>query len=201
MATDTVLLVDKNDTIIGTEEKLKAHQEGKLHRCFSIFVFNAQGELLLQRRAIGKYHSEGLWSNTCCSHQKPGEEENITVHQRLKEEMGFDCELKKAFVFSYKKTFANGLTEHEIDHVFIGTWNGTPKPDPAEVMDWKWIMLVLKAKVLSVRVQNFLYDRLKCRTSRTLKVTVLNERHCCFGISLYLFFNFNTNIIILASAI
>lgn len=141
MATDIVLLVDKNDTIIGTEEKLKAHQEGKLHRCFSIFVFNPNGELLLQRRALEKYHCGGLWSNTCCSHQKPGEDESITIHQQLKEEMGFDCELKKAFVFAYKKTFDNGLAEHEIDHVFIGQWNGTPKPDPSEVMAWKWISL------------------------------------------------------------
>lgn len=136
-----LILVDENDNEIGTEEKMKAHREGKLHRAFSIFVFNSDGELLLQKRAPDKYHSGGLWTNTCCSHPTPGEEMTSTVHRRLEEEMGFDCELKKAFHFIYRAELTNGLVEHEYDHVFSGIYDGKVRPNPKEVMDFRWVDL------------------------------------------------------------
>lgn len=139
MNKERVILVDKNDKEVGVEEKIKAHKEGKLHRAFSIFIFNSKGELLLQKRAKSKYHSGGLWTNTCCSHPKSGEPIEETVHGRLKEEMGFDCDLKEIFSFSYKVKFDNSLFENEYDHVFIGNFDGKPNPDPEEVDDWKWI--------------------------------------------------------------
>src|SRR4030042_2763439 len=129
MVMEKIILVDENDREIGTEEKLKTHEQGKLHRAFSIFVFNSKGELLLQRRAKGKYHSGGLWTNTCCSHPREGEKLEEAVHRRLKQEMGLDCPLKEAFSFIYKVRFENGLFEHELDHVFIGRVDGKPVPD------------------------------------------------------------------------
>ncbi|MDQ3395452.1 MAG: isopentenyl-diphosphate Delta-isomerase [Bacteroidota bacterium] len=141
-----VILVDENDVAIGTEEKLKAHLEGKLHRAFSVFVINQKNEVLLQKRASGKYHSPGLWTNTCCSHPSPGEDMETAVHNRLIEEMGFDCKLQWSFSFIYKASFENGLTEYEFDHVFIGKYNLEPKPNPLEVEDWKWIDMDLLRK-------------------------------------------------------
>ena len=138
---EKVILVDKDDNEIGTKEKIQAHKEGKLHRSFSIFVFNFSGELLLQRRAKEKYHTGGLWSNTCCSHPRPGESLEEAIHRKLKQEMGFDCDLEKKFSFIYKVNFDNGLWEHEFDHVFIGRFNGEPKPNPEEVDDWKWVTI------------------------------------------------------------
>lgn len=134
-----VILVDENDVMVGTEEKLKAHLDGKLHRAFSIFVINSKNELLLQKRASEKYHSPGLWTNTCCSHPAPEETLNQSVHRRLKEEMGFDCKLSWSFSFIYKAEFENGLTEHEYDHVYIGNYDLEPDPNPLEVEDWKWM--------------------------------------------------------------
>jgi len=134
-----VVLVDENNRKIGIEEKIKAHLDGKLHRAFSIFVFNSRGELLLQQRAESKYHSGGLWSNTVCSHPRPGENYLQTVHRRLREEMGFDCELKKLFSFIYKTDFGNGLIENEYDSVFMGKFDGKPKLNLKEAMDYKWI--------------------------------------------------------------
>ncbi|MEM5798278.1 MAG: isopentenyl-diphosphate Delta-isomerase [Candidatus Aenigmatarchaeota archaeon] len=134
-----VVLVDKKDNVIGKEEKIKAHREGKLHRAFSIFVFSSDGKLLLQRRALSKYHSPGLWSNTCCSHPKPDEKLEEAIHRRLIQEMGFDCPLKPTFSFIYKIRFDNGLWEHELDHVFIGKFDGQPKPNKEEVEEWKWV--------------------------------------------------------------
>jgi isopentenyl-diphosphate delta-isomerase len=136
-----VILVDDNDEEIGTEEKIRAHQKGKLHRAFSIFVFNSKGELLLQKRAPSKYHSGGLWTNTCCSHPVPGEEMTSTIHKRLEEEMGFDCELRKAFHFIYRAELTNGMIEHEYDHVFSGIYDGEVRPNPSEVSDFKWVDL------------------------------------------------------------
>lgn len=133
-----VILVDEHDAAIGVGEKLAVHREGKLHRAFSIFVFNVKGELLLQKRADGKYHSGGLWSNTCCSHPRPDEDINQAVHQRLKEEMGFDCELKEIFTFTYRTEFPNGLIENELDHVFVGQSDATPVLNPEEAEDWRW---------------------------------------------------------------
>lgn len=136
---DEVILVDENDSQIGTSEKLEAHQTGKLHRAFSIFVFNSNGQLLLQRRARAKYHCGGLWSNTCCSHPNPGEGTEAAAHRRLQEEMGFDCPLETLYAFTYEVTFDNGLTEREYDHVLLGCADIEPRVDSAEVEDWKWV--------------------------------------------------------------
>jgi isopentenyl-diphosphate delta-isomerase len=141
MFMEKIIIVDEKDRQIGTGEKLDVHKKGQLHRAFSIFVFNPKGELLLQKRAAGKYHSPGLWANTCCSHPRAGESLEDAVHRRLKEEMGFDVPLREIFSFMYKVKFGNGLTENEYDHVFIGKFGGKPKPDPEEVGGWKWISL------------------------------------------------------------
>lgn len=138
---ELVILVDENDKEIGTGEKMKTHKEGKLHRAFSIFIFNSKGEMLLQKRAKSKYHSGGLWSNACCSHPRPGEELEQAAHRRLKEEMGFDCELQKAFHFVYKTNLDNDLTEHEFDHVFIGEYDGEVEINPNEAEDFKWVII------------------------------------------------------------
>src|SRR5690349_17076045 len=122
-----LILVDEQDHEIGTEEKLKTHRDAKLHRAFSIFIFNKKGQLLLQRRALSKYHSGGLWTNTCCGHPRPGENIDKAAHRRLQEEMGFDCNMKDVFRFTYKAPLDHGLTEHEVDHVFIGTCDAQPK--------------------------------------------------------------------------
>ena len=133
-----LILVDANDNQIGTAEKVQAHKDGALHRAFSIFVVNSKGEMLLQRRALSKYHCGGLWANTVCGHPRPGEKLEHAVHRRLNEELGFDCPLTKKFSYIYKAAFENGLTEHEFLHVFVGTSDAKPKPDPQEVMDVSW---------------------------------------------------------------
>lgn len=133
-----VVLVDEKDRQIGLEEKLKAHREAKLHRGFSVFLFNSKGELLLQKRAEDKYHSSSLWTNTCCSHPRPDEGVGEAAERRLWEEMGIKGNLSEITSFIYKVNFENGLTEHEFLHVFIGKFDGGPKPDPSEVADWKW---------------------------------------------------------------
>ncbi|NCT94573.1 MAG: isopentenyl-diphosphate Delta-isomerase [Chitinophagaceae bacterium] len=130
---EQVVLVDKQDTAIGVMEKMEAHQKALLHRAFSVFVFTDDGKLILQQRAMDKYHSPGLWTNTCCSHPRPGEDLSQAAARRLKEEMGFETILYKAFDFIYEASFDNGLTEHEFDHVFIGYYNGAVVPDPLEV--------------------------------------------------------------------
>lgn len=134
-----IILVDENDKEIGSAEKLQAHKDGKLHRAFSIFVFNKNGELLLQQRADSKYHSGGLWTNTCCSHPRVGEDTLAAANRRLPEEMGFTCPLKEIFSFLYNITFDNGLTENELDHVFIGTFDGNPEINREEAKNYKWI--------------------------------------------------------------
>ena len=131
-----VILVDERDVQIGTMEKLEAHQKALLHRAFSIFVFNAKGEMLLHKRAANKYHSAGLWTNACCSHPGPGEEILLAAQNRLQEEMGIRTELRKAFDFTYKAAFENGLTEYEFDHVYIGEYNGAIFPNKDEVSDY-----------------------------------------------------------------
>lgn len=133
-----VIIVNKKGRAVGREEKLKVHREGKLHRAFSIFIFNKKGELLLQKRADIKYHSGGLWSNTCCSHPRPGFELKKEVKKRLKEEMGIETELKKIFSFLYKARVEE-LIEHEFDYVFVGKFDKNPKPDKKEVSSWKWM--------------------------------------------------------------
>ena len=138
---EQVVLVDKNDRELGVAEKMKAHIEGQLHRAFSIFVFNSKKELLLQRRALSKYHCGGLWTNTCCSHPRFGESLKDAVKRRLKEEMGFVCDLKKHFSFMYKATLGKNLYEHEYDHVFVGNYDGNPNLNLDEADEWKWITL------------------------------------------------------------
>jgi isopentenyl-diphosphate delta-isomerase len=137
--TDHVVLVNTDDVPQGTAEKLEAHLEGWLHRAFSIFVFDSRGRLLLQQRAAHKYHSPGLWSNTCCSHPRPDEPLHDAVHRRLVEEMGFDCDLHPAFHFVYRADVGNGLIEHELDHVFIGHADATVTANEEEVAGWSWV--------------------------------------------------------------
>lgn len=146
---DQVVLVNEQDVEIGLMEKLEAHRTGSLHRAFSIFLFDKQGRLLLQKRAMGKYHSAGLWTNTCCSHPRTGEELLDAAHRRLKEEMGLNADLKHRFSFIYRGEVGNGLWEHELDHVFTGMLEGLPKPDPSEVMDFRLVEPDLLEKELS----------------------------------------------------
>lgn len=136
---DEVVLVDKNDNKIGTYGKMEAHLEGKLHRAFSVFVFNSEGDLLLQKRAFNKYHSSGLWTNTCCSHPRDTETIDNAAHRRLMEELGFDCPVKEIFSFYYEVKLGDNIFEHEYDHVFIGRYDGIPKHNPEEVDTWQWI--------------------------------------------------------------
>ncbi|MFT4754838.1 MAG: isopentenyl-diphosphate delta-isomerase [Salibacteraceae bacterium] len=138
---EQVILVDQNDQKIGLMNKMEAHEKALLHRAFSVFIFNAKGELLIQQRAHTKYHSAGEWANTCCSHQRNGESTLEAAHRRLQEEMGFDVPLKEVFSFTYKQAFGNGLTEHEFDHVLFGEFEGEPKMNPEEVADWKYISI------------------------------------------------------------
>jgi len=138
---EQVLLVNERDEVVGTMGKLEAHQVGALHRAFSIFLFDDQKRLLLQKRAAGKYHSAGLWSNTCCSHPRPQEALEDAARRRLREEMGIDTPVEHRFSFLYKATFDNGLMEHELDHVFFGRWTGPARPHPEEAEDWKYMIL------------------------------------------------------------
>ena len=138
---EKVILIDKNDMPTGTMEKMEAHEKGVLHRAFSIFIFNEKGELMLQQRALSKYHSPGLWTNTCCSHPREGEKTIDAAHRRLIEEMGFDCEIKEVFSFTYKADVGQGLTENEFDHVYIGKFDDDPKINPDEVNDWKFVSM------------------------------------------------------------
>ena len=141
MIEDKVILVDNNDNQIGLMAKLEAHEKGVLHRAFSVFIFNNHGELMLQRRALTKYHSPGLWTNTCCSHQRDGESNISSGKRRLNEEMGFDTELFEKTSFIYKAKFDNGLIEHEFDHVLVGSYNHSPIINSIEVDCWKWMSL------------------------------------------------------------
>lgn len=136
-----VQLVDTQDNPNGSMEKLEAHEKGLLHRALSVLIINTNKEILLQRRALGKYHSPGLWTNTCCSHPYPGENPTEAANRRLKEEMGMVAELEFAFKFQYKCDFDNGLIEHELDHVFIGESNDTPHLNTDEAMAFKWMSI------------------------------------------------------------
>lgn len=134
-----MILVNERDEAIGTAGKLDAHRKGLLHRAFSIFIFNSKGELLLQRRALGKYHSGGLWTNTCCSHPRENESLNAAAERRLKEEMGIAAPLEPKFSFIYHAHLTNSLIEHEFDHVFFGRSDAAAHPDPAEVAEVKYV--------------------------------------------------------------
>lgn len=138
MPEEMVVLVNEQDEKIGLMPKLEAHQKGILHRAFSVFIFNDKQQLLLQQRALSKYHSPGLWTNTCCSHQRDGETSIQAGERRLQEEMGFTAPLKAATTFIYKAPFDNGLTEHELDHILIGYFNGIPKINKDEVEAYQW---------------------------------------------------------------
>jgi isopentenyl-diphosphate delta-isomerase len=140
-AQDELILVDEHDNAVGFETKLRAHEAGgKLHRAFSVFIFNRAGEMLLQRRAVTKYHFGGLWTNACCSHPRRGEETLDAAHLRLRHELGFDTDLRELFASVYRaEDPTSGLTEHEFDHVFVGEFDGMPRPNPDEVGEWKWV--------------------------------------------------------------
>ncbi len=139
MAIEEVILVDEHDNEVGTMEKIEAHEKALLHRAFSIFVFNNEGQMMLQRRALSKYHSPGLWTNTCCSHPRPGESLEEATKRRILEEMGFQCDMKEIFSFIYEAPFDHGLTEHELDHVFMAIHDKDPMINPEEVAEWKWM--------------------------------------------------------------
>jgi isopentenyl-diphosphate Delta-isomerase len=143
MADETfVILVNTDDHEIGIMEKMEAHRKALLHRAISVFVFNRKGDWLLQRRAIDKYHSQGLWTNTCCSHPFPGESVKDAAKRRLLEEMGMVCDLDELFTFTYMEKLDEGLTEHEFDHVFFGTSDMFPDVNAEEVMEWKYISFI-----------------------------------------------------------
>ena len=137
--TEEVILIDQNDHELGRMEKLAAHHEGLLHRAFSVFIFNEHGELLLQKRAASKYHSAGLWTNTCCGHPRPGETLQEAAGRRLREEMSMNTELHPMFHFLYRAELENGLVENELDHVLIGRSSNDPLPDPSEASEWRWV--------------------------------------------------------------
>ena len=139
MTEERVTLVDADDAVVGSEEKLRVHQTGALHRAFSVFVVDDEGRLLLQRRAKGKYHSAGLWTNTCCGHPRPGEDIRAAAERRLHEEMGISCRLSPRGSFIYQAALGNGLVEHELDHLFVGRFAGDPEPDPQEAEEWEWV--------------------------------------------------------------
>ena len=141
MIEEQVILVNENDEQIGLMPKMEAHEKALLHRAFSVFIFNDKNELMIQQRALSKYHSPGLWTNTCCSHQREGESNLDAGMRRLQEEMGFSTELKDTISFIYKAPFDNGLTEHELDHIMVGNYNGKPNINPEEVADYKWMTL------------------------------------------------------------
>ncbi|MCM8568089.1 isopentenyl-diphosphate Delta-isomerase [Gramella jeungdoensis] len=141
MAEEKVILVNEKDEQIGLMEKIEAHEKALLHRAFSVFVFNRHNELMIQQRAFSKYHSPGLWTNTCCSHQREGETNIEAGKRRLMEEMGFTTDLKDTISFIYKAPFDNGLTEHEFDHILVGKFDGEPDLNPDEVAAWKWVSL------------------------------------------------------------
>ena len=149
--TRDVVLVDENDQVLGTMEKLKAHQEGRLHRAFSVLIYNDKGEMLIHKRASDKYHCGGLWTNACCSHPRLDETPKDAALRRMQEEMGFTTDIEYIGKFIYKTEFENGLIENELDHVFVGKFNGEPVPDPEEVEDYKYIGV----EKLKADIENF----------------------------------------------
>jgi isopentenyl-diphosphate delta-isomerase len=154
---EKVILVDAQDREVGVEEKLKAHLSGKLHRAVSVFIFNKQGETLLQQRAFSKYHSGGLWSNTCCGHPRPGETPLKAAERRLQEEMGISASLNKIFDFTYRAELDKGLIEHEFDHVFYGEFEGVFEANPQEVAAWKWMSMQDLEKAIQSESAHFTY--------------------------------------------
>lgn len=154
---EQVVLVNEQDEMIGVENKTRAHLLGTLHRAFSVFVLNSDGQLLLQKRAQTKYHSKGLWSNTCCGHPRPGETVEQASRRRLWEEMGFCSDLRKLFDFIYCANVDEGLVEYEYDHILVGRFDGTPEPDPDEVAEWKWADLKTLSADIEARPEFYTY--------------------------------------------
>ena len=141
MTEPLVILVDENDQEIGQMDKLESHEKGALHRAISVLIFNSKGEWLIQQRAMGKYHSAGLWTNTCCSHPAPGEDSKAAAQRRLQEEMGMAVDLNYSFNFMYQAVFDNGLTENELDHVYVGYSDDLPTLNEEEAMDYRYVDL------------------------------------------------------------
>jgi len=152
---EQVILVDEFDNELGLMEKMEAHEKGLLHRAFSVFVLNAEGEIMMQQRAFHKYHSGGLWTNTCCSHPRQGEKNEDAAHRRLQEEMGFDCYLEKQFTFVYRAELDKGMTEHEFDHLFVGYYSGIPQINTDEVNAWKWMSIEDLERDMSVNPDDY----------------------------------------------
>lgn len=152
---EQVVLVDEKDNPIGLMPKMEAHERAVLHRAFSVFILNGKGELMLQQRANHKYHSPGLWTNTCCSHQRDGESNIDAGQRRLHEEMGFTTELTELTSFIYKASFENGLTEHEFDHIMLGRYEDNPVINPDEVAAWKWMPLAEVKKDVEANPKNY----------------------------------------------
>ncbi|MGF2413329.1 isopentenyl-diphosphate Delta-isomerase [Ferruginibacter sp.] len=150
-----LILVDENDVPLGTVEKMEAHEKALLHRAFSVFIFNSKGEMLLQQRAINKYHSGGLWTNACCSHPYSEQDTLAAAGKRLQEEMGFTTTLTRAFEFVYKANFDNGLTEHEYDHVFIGEYDGPVLPDESEVENFCYMGMNALKEAMELHPQKY----------------------------------------------
>lgn len=173
LTAEQVILVDHNDNAIGTMEKMEAHELGKLHRAFSVFVFNTAGELLLQQRALDKYHSGGKWTNTCCSHPRPGEETAEAAKRRLNEEMGMNCLLQPAFSFTYHAAVENGLSENEYDYVYFGVSDDLPVLNPEEVAAFRYIQMdALQTELRTVPEQytkwlNICFDRVMAHYRKT----------------------------------
>lgn len=155
MTAGAVILVDETDKPVGAAEKLEAHKQGLLHRAFSVFIFNSGGEMLLQQRAMHKYHSGGLWSNTCCSHPIPDEATESAAQRRLLEEMGIETPIEKVFDFIYKADFENGMTEHEFDHVFAGQYDGVFIANENEVMNFCYKAMSQVEKELSLQPETY----------------------------------------------
>lgn len=153
MQEENVILVNEKDEQIGLMPKMEAHQKGVLHRAFSVFIFNKKDELMLQQRAHSKYHSPGLWTNTCCSHQREGESNIQAGKRRLQEEMGFITDLKDTISFIYKAPFDNGLTEYEFDHILVGKYDEDPILNPEEAAAFKWMSLEDVKKDMEVNPQ------------------------------------------------
>ena len=155
MKEQNVILVDENDNQIGLMPKMEAHSKGLLHRAFSVFILNGKNELMLQKRAVNKYHSPGLWTNTCCSHPSEGESILSAGRRRLNEEMGIYTELNEVFHFIYKAPFDNGLIEYELDHVLIGNYYNDPIININEVSDWKWMSIGMIEKDIKINPLNY----------------------------------------------
>ena len=155
MREEKVVLVDEDDNQIGLMPKMEAHLKGKLHRAFSIIIFNSDRKILLQKRASTKYHTPNLWSNTCCSHQREGEDNINAGKRRLNEEMGFVTNLYNFSSFIYRVEFSNGLIEHENDHIMLGIFDGTPKPNPNEVDEWKWIDIDILVEDMQINPDHY----------------------------------------------